>query len=96
MDAFIADLPPAVDHEKILNNLTAMRTPLGDANAEQFGESPLFTPTHMRADLWDRAASESSTAATATKCRGHDSYDSAAVTLEQSLRDIEKLWHSAL
>jgi hypothetical protein len=57
VDQFIADLPPMVDHEKMLHTLSALRTPMVEANTPRIREasgmyfdmpsthdSPLFTP----------------------------------------------------
>ena len=59
VDKFIEDLPqPVADPEKILRNLSMLRTPMADHN---FGntpgfrmttDSPLFTPILMKENAW--------------------------------------------
>jgi hypothetical protein len=96
VDQFIADLP-TMDHERILHNLSAIRTPLFDTHpsAVDVSDSPLFTPIVPRENLWDRAVSTRAANMSAIKI-DPNTYDSAAASLEQGLketfRDIEKLW----
>ncbi|KAI1722882.1 hypothetical protein Ddc_07065 [Ditylenchus destructor] len=102
VDQFIADLPPVMDNEKILNTLTSLRTPMIEQSRSSHGfdpmaqDSPLFTPILLKENgySWNSSANNGGsrvTCANGTRENGEKQTLNPLETMK-GLKDIEKIW----